>query len=75
MIMEEGRRMRHCVASYMNNVVSGKTHLFSVRREMRRVATMQIVGKRVVQIAAFANKVAPYGAVNAAHKYASEQQP
>lgn len=73
MIMEEGRRMRHCVASYIGNVVSGKTHLYSVRQEMRRVATVQIVGKRVVQIAAFANKVPPRAAEKAADKFTSEQ--
>lgn len=73
MIMEEGRRMRHCVASYMEHVIGGKTHLFSVRQEMRRVATVQIIGKRVVQIAAFANKIAPRAAEKAADKFAQEQ--
>lgn len=72
MIMDEGRKMRHCVASYMNEVISGKTHLFSMRQEMRRIATVQIVGKRVVQIAAFANKASPRAAEKAADKFASK---
>lgn len=71
MIMDEGRRMRHCVASYIGNVMSGQTHLFSVRQDMRRVATVQITGKRVVQIKAFANKVPPRSAERAAEQFAA----
>ena len=70
MIMDEGRRMRHCVASYVKDVMNGQTHLFSVRQEMRRVATVQIMGKRVVQIKSFANKMPPIAAVKAADKFA-----
>lgn len=75
MIMDEGRRMRHCVGSYIEDVRGGKTHLFSARQEMRRVATVQITGNRVVQIAAFANKVAPRSVQEAAEKFAAERQP
>lgn len=56
MLMEEGRRMRHCVSSYIPHVMSGGVHIYSVRANMRRMATMQINGSRVVQLKGFANK-------------------
>jgi hypothetical protein len=71
MIMDEGRRMRHCVSSYVRDVFDGRCHLFSLRQEMRRVATVQIMGKRVVQIKAFANKQPPRAAEKAADQFAA----
>lgn len=71
MIMEEGRRMRHCVAYYIPRVVDGAAHIYSLREGMRRVATVEIVGSRVVQIAAFANKVPPKAAIKAADEFAA----
>lgn len=56
MIMTEGRRMRHCVSSYIPNVLNGGCSIFSIRREMRRMATVQVVGRSIVQIKGFANK-------------------
>ena len=55
-LMEEGRRMRHCVASYIPDVVNGRCSIFSIRQQMRRVATVEIVGKRIAQLKGFANK-------------------
>lgn len=75
MIMEEGRKMRHCVSSYIPDVISGRTHLFSVRQDNRRVATAQITMGRVVQIKAFANKVPPKAAVSAADQFAKDTRP
>lgn len=75
MIMEEGRRMRHCVASYIPFVMSGRTHLYSVRHEMRRLATAEIVGTRAVQIKAFANKAPANGVCNAVDSFAKAYQP
>lgn len=65
MIMEEGRRQRHCVATYIPLVMAGRCSLFSIRQEMRRLATVQIERGRVVQIKAFANR-APSNPVRAA---------
>lgn len=75
MIMEEGRRMRHCVASYIPSVMSGRAHLYSVRHEMRRLATVEIVGNRAIQIAAFANKVPAKGVCNAVDSFVEAYQP
>lgn len=75
MIMEEGRRMRHCVASYIPRVMDGKCHLYSIRSDMRRMATMEIVGPRVVQIKAFANKQPAKGVSAAADRFAAEHNP
>lgn len=56
MLMEEGRRMRHCVSTYIPRVMNGSCHIYSVRAGMRRMATAEIVGNRVVQLKAFANR-------------------
>lgn len=68
-LIEEGRRMRHCVGSYIADVMNGGTSIFSIRHEMRRVATCQITGTRISQIKAFANKVPPRAAEAAAHLF------
>lgn len=64
MLMEEGRRMRHCVASYIGRVMNGSCHIYSIRADMRRMATLEIVSGRVVQLKAFANRL-PIKAVEA----------
>jgi hypothetical protein len=70
MIFEEGRQMRHCVASYMGGVMNGDFSLFSIRRDMRRLATLQLAGKRVVQLKGFANKRPPAGVEKAVTAFA-----
>lgn len=56
MLIEEGARMRHCVASYIPDVMSGQSHIFSIRQNMRRMATLQVRGPAIAQMKAFANK-------------------
>ncbi len=41
-IVEEGSAMRHCVGTYVKNVVAGHTHIVSVRRNGERLATMEL---------------------------------
>ena len=75
MLMEEGRRMRHCVSSYIPYVMSGGVHIYSVRANMRRMATLQINGARLVQLKGFANKH-PIRAVEiAAQQFAKDANP
>lgn len=57
MITAEGRAMRHCVASYMCNVVNGDCTLFSIRKDMKRVATAEFRNGSCVQLRGFANKL------------------
>lgn len=75
MLMEEGRRMRHCVASYIPKVMNGGTHLYSIRAEMRRVATIEIVGSRIVQAKGFANRRPAQSVLTAAAAFAREHNP
>lgn len=75
MLMEEGRRMRHCVASYIGDVMSGKCHIYSMRADMRRVATVEIVGRQVVQIKGFANKRPAQSVITSADAFAREHCP
>ncbi len=71
MLMEEGRRMRHCVGSYVRDVLNGNTSIFSVRAGLRRVATMQLVGSRIVQIKGFANRTVSSDLMKAALAFCS----
>lgn len=75
MLMEEGRRMRHCVASYIPRVMAGQCHVYSVRHEMRRMATMEIVGGQLVQLKAFANRMPSAGVSTAANHFVREHKP
>jgi hypothetical protein len=75
MLMEEGRRMRHCVASYIPRVMNGGVHIYSIRHEMRRMATMEIVGRCAVQVKAFANKIPAKGVAKAADSFTTTFNP
>jgi hypothetical protein len=39
---EEGRKMRHCVASYMRQVIRGTSRIYSIRQGDRRLATLEV---------------------------------
>lgn len=41
-LVEEGAEMRHCVASYMEDVARGSCHIVSVRLGGRRIATLEL---------------------------------
>lgn len=41
-LFTEGAAMRHCVASYIQSVVTGKSRIYSIRLEDRRVATLEV---------------------------------
>jgi hypothetical protein len=75
MLLEEGRRMRHCVASYIPRVVSGRCHIYSVRADMRRMATLEVVGTRVAQLKGFANKLPIKAVEAAAYQFARDGNP
>lgn len=42
----EGVAMRHCVASYSTQVMSGRIRIFSVRQDGRRLATLEVGQRR-----------------------------
>ena len=37
--------MHHCVASYWQNVVEGRSRIYSIRENGRRVATLEVTGR------------------------------
>lgn len=41
-ICEEGAAMRHCVATYLNAVASGRSHIVSMQRGGKRIATLEL---------------------------------
>jgi hypothetical protein len=74
MIMEEGRRMRHCVASYIKEVIDGRISLYSIRYEMKRAATLEIRGSNVAQLKGFANSKPSKSIFSAAHFFVEMQK-
>ena len=40
----EGAAMHHCVAAYWQNVVHGKSRIYSIRENRSRVATLEVTG-------------------------------
>ena len=41
----EGVAMHHCVASYWQNVVEGRSRIYSIHEHGRRVATLEVAGR------------------------------
>jgi len=41
-ICDEGTVMRHCVATYLNQVVAGDAHIVSIRMQDKRIATLEL---------------------------------
>lgn len=59
----EGAAMHHCVATYFPDVVRGKSRIFSLRRDGRRIATLELAkgrdGWRAVQLKGRCNAQPP----------------
>jgi hypothetical protein len=64
-LFQEGRAMRHCVASYVQDVMAGRSNIYSIRLEGARVATLELGNGKVRQIKAHCNK-APAAVVRSA---------
>lgn len=45
----EGATMRHCVASYISQVVAGSSRIYSLREGGRRLATLELVPKEITR--------------------------
>jgi len=46
---DEGKAMHHCVATYAGDIIAGRSRIFSIRRDGRRLATLELArgrGKR-----------------------------
>jgi hypothetical protein len=44
-LSDEGRTMRHCVGTYVDDVMSGRCRIYSLRNGIKRLATMEIVSE------------------------------
>jgi hypothetical protein len=42
-VREEGRKMHHCVGSYLDRVTDGECYIYSIRRDGERIATMEVM--------------------------------
>jgi hypothetical protein len=50
-IIAEGLAMRHCVASYVDDVARGTSHIVAIRQGQRPLATLELSAKgRIVQV-------------------------
>lgn len=48
-LFNEGRKMRHCVGSYVADVLKGLSRLYSIQHDGKRLATAQFVDRKCVQ--------------------------
>lgn len=57
-LMDEGKRMRHCVSSYAENIKAGKSSIWSLRRDGVRALTVEVDNKarKVVQARGVCNR-------------------
>lgn len=58
-LVREGNLLRHCVASYIERVASGKTTVVFLREKNRinePFYTIEVMGEEIVQVKGFANK-------------------
>jgi hypothetical protein len=75
-LAEEGLEQRHCIGTYANACASGSTRVFSLRRDGKRTATIELQRNhdgswRMVQIRGKANTVVhDAAALDAAHRVA-----
>ena len=70
-ICEEGAVMRHCVATYLNAVASGRSHIVSIQHGGLRVATLELDSSwRRVQCKGRANSQPRGDVLTAADHYA-----
>ncbi len=81
LLLEEGRNMKHCVATYAHQCVTGKTAIFSLRKYsfellIERMATIEVnlSLKRVVQAKAKMNKKISDDARKHLYEYAHKNE-
>ncbi|WP_310991483.1 PcfJ domain-containing protein [Aequorivita marina] len=52
-LLKEGRKMKHCVFSYLNSCVKHSTHIFSLKKRKKRgykhLATIEVQNKSIIQ--------------------------
>jgi hypothetical protein len=71
-LMLEGRRMKHCVGSYIRDVMKGFSRIYSVRIEAKRVATVQFSEQRLAQAKGPCNRPVSKAVGEAIGKFISE---
>ncbi len=57
-LLWEGRKMRHCVATYANAVARGRCSIWTVRKNGRRVLTVEVRNstRAIVQVKGHCNR-------------------
>lgn len=56
-LLNEGRVQHHCVFSYKNRCISGKTSIWSLSLNGKKKVTIEMIDKRIVQARGFANRM------------------
>ena len=54
-LIEEAFEMRHCVNSYGEKVLRGESYIYSMKNDGKRVATIELSRKRIVQVRGHSN--------------------
>ena len=72
-LSDEGRKMHHCVASYIPVCVSGACHIFSIRKEtngnLEPISTFELKGNNIIQHRGKCNVVPSNDAINVLNKW------
>lgn len=68
-LAEEGAQMRHCVGTYVQDVIRGRCSIVGVRQGQTRVATIELVGGQVLQIKGPCNATVSPAVLGAAREY------
>ena len=74
-LAEEGAAMRHCVATYINDVMRGKCSIVSIKRAGDRIATLELRGGLINQIKGHCNADVSNETYAAAKAYALSLAP
>jgi hypothetical protein len=74
-LVVEGKAMHHCVASYHRDIQSGRARIYSIRKDGKRLATVEFMplpGRvRAVQVKGVCNARPPKDVIDAADRFAA----
>lgn len=68
----EGKRMHHCVGSYIRDVMLGFSRIYSVRTEAKRIATVEFKDGKLAQAKGPCNRPVSYAVQKAIGKFMAE---
>lgn len=71
-LQKEGNAMRHCVLSYKNDCIEGKSSIWSLTLNDHKKLTIEVRGSRIAQVRGLANRIARDDEINVVKKWARD---